>query len=414
MEEVERLKLELKWARIERALLVELIRTNTTIPIDSILEKNESGYNLHNYPNGNIPIIVHSIMSKKTYKLSSSSKKVQKTPKYKPIANIELAQPIIVDDTDQEVKEENICAHVRELTIEELTKLDGLIADIANNRFSKPFLDEIKKLFKFKKHTETIESAVKRLEEVLITKGTTGKRLKSTLLSVINPLTARILRCGEYYNLCMEPDYHSSMEIHVPPSNTPYASSYHLLQTYGLCLFDVLSILKRFFKPHNLVYVALPKSTDEDPYSYYSLSKVEMVDNELKRRNWNLESRLEGIADELSRKIVEYGTGLFRSVYRDIFGDNEYREDFKNKLSMVRCDMEQLVSNMQYVSNSKFRVELCRLIKSENTLVPTVVDKFNLQSDDVVQRNSLKQKVESDLQPLYRGLFDNLRERISL
>jgi len=409
MEEVERLKLELKWARIERALLVELIRTNTSIPIDSILEKNEAGYNLHNYPDGNIPIIVHSIMTKKTYKLST--KKTQKTPKYKPIANVELAQPVIIEDEGEENMEG---AHIRELTTEELAKLDELIGEITNNRFSKPFLDEIKKLLKFKKHTESIERVVKRLEEVLVSKGTTGKRLKSTILSVVNPLTARVLRCGEYYNVCMEPDYHVGAELQPPPANTPYTHAYHLLQTYGLCLFSMECILKRFFKPHNVVYVALPKSSDEDPYSYYSLSKIEIVDAELKRRNWNLESRLEGIADEIARKVVEYGTTLFRAVYRDIFGDNEFRADFKDKLSMVRCDMEQLINNMQHVSNSKFRIELCRLIKTENTLVPTVVDKFNLQSDDVVQRNALKQRVDVDLQPLYRGMFDNLRERIQL
>lgn len=412
----DRLNAELRYLRIENALLKELIRTNTSIPIDSLTEKNETGYHIHNYPGGDIPVIVHDLVNskKKTYKISS-----KKQTKYKKLNGVSPEETEIQTELTktpspspspllQPVHPPPFLLNETKLSEKDVKDAMNHIESLASIRIIKSSMDSIQKIMLYKTHDESMNKIIKDLEQALIQKGYTGKKLKSAIASVINPLSARILRVGEYFNTPLDQDYITGYVLYSSPHlHAPFKAEYHLLYNYGVCLYPMSDILEKYFANESVVYVALPKSSATDPFSFYSLSKTENG-----TKYWNLESRLESIADEFSHNAIEYCISLFRAMYKDCFTHNEYKEDFMNSLNMIKPDVSQLIMNIKYLHRKNFRVELCSLIVSTKTYKPTQNDKFNLTGDDPMQRSEIRDRKEPSMQSLYRSMFDNLRHDI--
>ena len=83
-------------------------------------------------------------------------------------------------------------------------------------------------------------------------------------------------------------------------------------------------IFCKISKFSNVIYVALPKSTKEDPYSFYRLDNV----NSNNKRQWKLDWRLEDISLSLSSSLLNFMIVTFRKIYKDVFLDNDYRDNY--------------------------------------------------------------------------------------
>ena len=131
---------------------------------------------------------------------------------------------------------------------------------------------------------------------------------------------------------------------------------------YGLLIFPMSKMLDLYldnpFGFHNVIYLPLPKSSKEDPYSFYTLDKISKD-----KRLWSMDCRLEDFSIGLSRSILPYGISMFRKMYKLVFGDNDYRDDFTNKCQLTEGELEQLLLNILLMSNNhKFRIVLQKKI----------------------------------------------------
>ena len=64
---------------------------------------------------------------------------------------------------------------------------------------------------------------------------------------------------------------------------------------------------------NNIIYLPWPKSTKEDPYSFYTLDKFSKD-----KRLWSMDCRLEDFTLGLSRSILPYAISIFKIMYKII------------------------------------------------------------------------------------------------
>jgi hypothetical protein len=148
----------------------------------------------------------------------------------------------------------------------------------------------------------------------------------------------------------------------------------------------------------------MPKNTEDDPYSFYVLDKVSK-----EKRYWKMDCRLEDLSGNLSYNILPYMIGMFRKLYRDVFGDNDFRSDFSRKCQLTECDCEQLLQNIILVGQPKEFYNIVRsIVKNKATYMPTENDKFNLYGDDALQRKRFHEKEDVDIVDIIKQLFDDI------
>jgi hypothetical protein len=100
---------------------------------------------------------------------------------------------------------------------------------------------------------------------------------------------------------------------------------------------------------------------------------------------------------------------IFRKIYRDVFGDNEFRQSYSTVSQITEYDCEQLVQSIILLSQPKeFSWVLRSLVKSDGMIKPTENDKFNLTGDDALQRRRFQEKEDVDLAEAIKLLFDGI------
>lgn len=156
---------------------------------------------------------------------------------------------------------------------------------------------------------------------------------------------------------------------------------YNRCANYALALIPIENIIYRIFggnKIYNLVYFLNTKSTENDPYSFYYLGSLK----ENGEKCWKLDLRLWNISMNLGNSLTMYCITLFRRIYGDVFGDNNFRSDY-NSFSDITAECEQLFSNIIYISH---RLNFCKLLQkmvmSNSTRNRGDDDKLTLTADD--------------------------------
>ncbi len=187
-----------------------------------------------------------------------------------------------------------------------------------------------------------------------------------------------------------------------------YDTFYLDFYNYGTVLFPIKQTLQRYlFNKYgffSVIYVDLPKSLSTDPYSFYVLNKV-VKD----KRYWVMDCRLEMLTQNISSHLLTYMVTMFRKLYKDAYGDNEYRDDYHKRTQITEYDCEQLLRNIVLVGNPREFCNLMRnLVKQEGKYIPTENDKFNLHGDDGIQKKRFKEKEETDIIDIIKELFDNI------
>ena len=163
-------------------------------------------------------------------------------------------------------------------------------------------------------------------------------------------------------------------------------------------------LISKTNKFNNIIYLPLPKSNIENPYSFYKLVEIKNG-----KRYWEMDCRLECFSFSLATCLLDCMITTFRKIYKNIFNDNDFRVDYEFTSQITECDLEQLLQNIITVSKpKKFCLELQKIIINNSTFINTDNDKFNLSSDDPLQKKKFLELEEPENLDIYKRIFDNI------
>lgn len=332
-----------------------------------------------------------------------------------------------VEDTIEQIQNEKFVGN-KEVILESLEKL---FSEIDSRTYSKK-LKEIKNrrinligLISLEEYITLLSNHCQQLIDIFKKRNFIESKLKKTVSKAFTALDLRLIFYNGYYNTTINRDDLDNLKLALkittnhPKEYYPFniEKIHKRLQNYSLALFSVEECLKRvlfnIYGFNSIVYVMLDKSTKDDPYSFYILEKV--VNNV---RNWKLELRLEDISYTISNIIKNYCIYLFRRIYKDVFNDNEYREDYQCHSLILQTDCKQLLATLsKLIFPSSFRNILKKLVMENASIHPTAdYDKFHLTSDDITQKKRLKQEKETDKESIIiaEQLFDTISAKQSV
>jgi hypothetical protein len=265
-------------------------------------------------------------------------------------------------------------------------------------------------------HIKILENIFKNLREF------PNKKIIETVSKSMNTIDMRLMSYGSYINTVLEMDdihrYKSSLKFFnlSQPCFVPLNKE-ELFKTffnYGTALFTLKDMIEmflpNFYGFHNIIYVKLKNSTDDDPFSFYILEDMNTT-KKVEKKYWKMDCRLEEFSNNFIDNIKPYLIENFRKLYYNCFNDNEFRKDYITTNTVTEYDCEQLLQNIHLLSKPKeFNILLRNIIKLHCTYQPTVNDRFNLYGDDIVQKkkfSNLKEEEEIMIDTV-KILFDNI------
>jgi hypothetical protein len=257
---------------------------------------------------------------------------------------------------------------------------------------------------------------IRTIEDIFCEKNYTDKKSINIISKGLSALESRMIYYGNYTQTHLEIDEIQKLdtvldlEKQFPKEYVPYDSIkfFNCFYNYGLVLFPFKKNLERYmfnrYELFNVIYLPLPKNTEDDPYSFYILDRVSK-----EKRYWKMDCRLEDVSSALIANVLPYMISMFKKLYRDVFGDNDFRSDFKNKCQLTECDCEQLLQNIILLGQPKEFCNILRsIVKKKASYTPTENDKFNLYGDDALQRKRFHDKEDVDLVDIIKQLFDDI------
>jgi len=304
--------------------------------------------------------------------------------------------------------------------------LDKLFDQIATNRTYTTALISIQKerrkllgKLDLTEYKNLLISHIKRLDDIFTEKKYHRSKIEKTISKSMTPLDLRLTHYEGYTNVIIDPDevYKFGLALDVIIDHKKQFIQYNRntffenIKNYGLALFDLHDCIERClinrYGFHNLVY--LPKETDKkasDPYSFYTLEKISSG-----KRCWKMECRLDDFTHDFIDNILPYCIALFRRIYKDIFSDNVYRDDYISKSQIAEYDCEQLLQNIITLSKP---MKLCKMVQTiiikKCAFSATESDKFNLHGDDKMQQKKFNTSLDSenDIIKTIKSLFDGI------
>jgi hypothetical protein len=412
----------LKLLSIERtkcSLLSHIIEKNTNINISDYITTENDVVNFFNQSSLNIKV---------NNDLTVTNKNNDKKQKYRhitclpmePEKSIEI--PPKIDNPDDN-PDDNIIQETEKYIDSQYEKLKDnrnytkILDDIKNKR--KTLLDH----YNLNKYIEIVQEHINKVKNILESKKYNNKKIEAIILKSLLSIEARITLYFNYFNTFIDMEEIEKFKKLLDNTITNVfefvsyneSSICNYICNYGLSLLPIFSIIKMIFcknrKFSNVIYVSLPKSTKEDPYSFYRLDKV----NSNSKRQWKLDWRLEDLSLSLSNSLLNFMIVTFRKIYKDVFLDNDYRENYISHLQITECDLEQLLQNIITVSNQKqFCINLQKIIIENCTYNQTENDKFNLIGDDTLQRKKFHDMENKADETIFTLLFDNITKEKSI
>lgn len=356
--------------------------------------------------------------------------KKKKGKNFRPLKETIIKSDVIVEklETDLEKYEREKLEYIN--SYENTTILDSIfencIEQISNNRnYSKPINDLCiarSKIFgkvRLEKYIEILNSHFEKIKEIFMTKKYNEKKLETVFKKGLTNLESRLLQVFKYYQLILTPDEINSLEKSIIYHNVydkeftifDYKKLYEKFYNYGSVIIPIKKLLELYiiniYGFNSLVYIPIKSSTDDDPFSFYML---ESIIEKTGKRKWSMISRLEDFANQITISLVPYLISIFRKLYKDSWGYNDYRKDYAEKVPLLEYDCEQLAQNILFIANpNKLRKFLCKLVKDKATyLVNKDNDAVNLYGDDPLQKKRLKNPEEPDLADVVKQMFDGI------
>mgnify|MGYP000689170462 CR=1 FL=1 len=263
---------------------------------------------------------------------------------------------------------------------------------------------------------DLVKDHVAKMESIFAEKKYDVRKSTGIICKGLSPIESRMLGYGFYYNKHLHIDEIQRMgdvldmsriqDREYVPFDVDKLCNY--FYNYGTVIFNLRVSLERFlfnqYDFNNIIYLPLPKNTEDDPYSFYTLENVNK-----NKRYWKMDCRLEFLSFSLASNILPYLISMFRKIYRDVFGDNEFRPDYNTINQITECDCEQLAQNILLMGQPKKFCNLVReVVRNNAEHYPTENDKFNLYGDDSLQRKRMQEKDETDPADIVKQLFDGI------
>lgn len=409
----------LKLLSIERAkcsVFTHLLEKNTNINISNYVTTENDVVNFYNQTNLDINI---------NNDLTITNKQTEKKANYRHIncLPIEPEKELIVDNKTI-IKDETT-----DVLKETKEYIDNQYEKLKDNRNYSKILDDIKqkrKLFldnyNYAEYTEVLNNHISKLKEMFENKKYNNKKIETIIFKSLYPVESRLVSYSTYFDSFIDMDEIENIKnlvensINVVSEFIPYIESniYNYICNYSLSLLPVLSLFRMILCKNkvfsNIIYVSLPKSSSEDPYSFYRLDSI----NNNNKRQWKLDWRLEDLSLSLSTNLLNFMITMFKKIYKDIFLDNDYRENYVSYSQITSCDLEQLVQNIITLTNRKqFCINLQTIIIENCTYTQTENDKFNLIGDDTLQKKNFHDLENKGDEDIFTLLFDNVSEEKS-
>ena len=423
---VDKLQNLLAVERVKSLVWRKLLEDNTNIKVSDIITEDKDVIQIQNLnSSNNMTILIEECLRNTDCKLVINKKEedsnvTHKKNTYRSFVDEDINSELVnstdlVDDVQVESDTINY--------LEVIDEFDALFEKLLQSRTYNKILDEIRikrnsiiKYMHIDKYIELIQNHVEKMEKIFsIDKKYPAKRTQSMVSRGLYPLEIRLTQCGCYVDSHLEVDEIEKLffvlklsiennKEFVPYSNDKLCGYFY---NYGLALFPIEKLLDIFMLNlngyHNVIYLPLNKSLDDDPYSFYILDKVNKD-----KKYWNMDCRLDDVSTGMVNNILPYMINMFRSIYKHIFGDNNFRIDYSSKCQITECDCEQLLQNIILLSNSK---QFCKFLQQKvrkfATYKPRDTDKFNLKGDDPLQRKQFHEK-DNDSVDVLKQLFDNI------
>ena len=300
-----------------------------------------------------------------------------------------------------------------------LIRVDELLDKINTNKTYSKNLSELKQLrwsmfstVDTPSYIELCNNHIKKLKTYFASKGFSDKKIESQICKGLTAIELRLLKYPNYCNTQVDMDeiqqYQTALYNHSENNAVcvfDSSKTINNLFNYGIVILNMKVNITRIAGSKNIVYVKMPKSADKDPFSFYTLSSI----SKSNVKNWTMDCRLEDFTTNFSSNIIPYMVKTFRSIYYDVFGDNDYRPDYKTKCNVTEFDLEQLFRNILLVTNTSLLNTAIKNIIIENcTYNHSNDDKFNMKSDDALQRKRWGSFCKSENTQTIKSLFDTI------
>ena len=267
-------------------------------------------------------------------------------------------------------------------------------------------------------YCDLVNSHIQIFKEIFEKKKYSPRKITNVTIKGLTAIEMRLLHYGNYTTSHLEVDNLQYFDecltssMLTPKCYYPFVHSdfYQQFQNYGSVLFPVKQNIKRYllnkYEFFNVVYLPIPQSTDNDPFSFYILENIKKGN-----RCWKMDCRLGELSNGFRTTMLEFFISIFRKLYCDVFHDNEYRSDYKGKSQVTEYDCEQLLQNIIFVNNSYDFTKILQQIVIENcTCKPTVKDRFDFRGDDKLQKRKfiMSSKKSTDVVDIIKRLFDDI------
>jgi hypothetical protein len=419
---------------------LDFLRNNTNFKISDIIKEKEDGIHLYNHGGGNIPVFLHNYVNDnqelKEYSIKVKKCEQEKKEVFRTI--IEKEKLIIENPKKEEEHIKKVEEKINEIFVENfdvskkdiICNIEKIVDDIKNCRATKKsYFSSIKEnrckllgKINLQDYTTTIKTDINKLNTILTEKKIMEKKIISNITNSLSPLEQRLIFYDKYYDTTLEVEEIQRLKLALQINMSydkryvPFLYSYltDKIYNYGVAIFSIKEILEIVlvnpFKFSNIIYLNVGKDTDkEDPYTFYILESIK----EDGKRNWKMNNRLTDFSRQLSDIIKTYCVDLFKKMYFNVFSDNIYREEYKEKAVIFQQDCEQLLQNLIFISNQKSFTNFIRdLICKNHCIESSILDKFDFKSDDTTARRTFHKEKdeEQDIVECFKLLFDSINE----
>ena len=266
----------------------------------------------------------------------------------------------LLDEPDEEYKNKKLKEidefnkNISSFNLEESKKIfTDCFEYIKQNRFFTKSLDSIKNtrlyIISYISHSDylnILKDHIITLESIFKEKEYSEKKITSIISKSLSSLEMRLLFYPNYINTEIEMDEIGKLKNSLSFSYISYYEPFNCkiffdnFLNYGSVIFTLKENIERYlFNPYNfnnIIYIPLKQSNDADPYSFYILENINKD-----KRYWKIDCRLEEFSNAFIMNVRYYLIQLFRKIYYDVFHDNIFRVDYKNKNSITEFDCEQ-------------------------------------------------------------------------
>jgi hypothetical protein len=228
------------------------------------------------------------------------------------------------------------------------------------------------------------------------------KNNKKAILNTLTSIDSRLFEYEKYTDIELIGTDIENFKLMLQKKNTvlrPYTSNFDTLLNYGLVVCSLREAVS-YYLTGNIIRL---EDTISNPYKFYSLETI--TDD---KRKWKLDSRLEIIGLEIRDIIQTYLINIFKKLYKNIFEDNDYRENYRESNIVFKQEGDNILNSLNIISKPiNFIIYIQEIIPVYN---PTKIDEFDLSFDDFIQREKFENyKYEkSNFSEIINLLFDNI------